>query len=76
MVLADVVSPNESLYNWTLPFDLNYYSIEDINWRILLSNSSTPYSSNIGSHTVESIIYLSDFFTIQSNMNAFIRGKI
>lgn len=70
MVLADVVSPNESSYNWTLPFDLNYYSIEDINWRILLSNSSTPYSSNIGSHTVESIIYLSDFFTIQSNMNA------
>ena len=69
MVLADVVFPAESAYNWTLPFDLNYYNIDDIQWRILLSNSSTPYSSNIGSHSVQSIIYLSDFFSIQSNMN-------
>ena len=69
MVLADVVFPSESAYNWTLPNDLNYYDIEDINWRILLSNSSTPYSSNIGSHSVQSIIYLSDFFSIQTNIN-------
>ena len=70
LVLAENVLPNESTFNWTLPYDLNHYAVNDINWRILLSNSSTPYSSNIGTHSVESIIYLSDFFTINSNMNA------
>ena len=69
MVLADVVFPSDSVYNWSLPYNLNYYDIHDIRWRILLSNSSTPYSSNIGSHSVQSIIYLSDFFKIHSNMN-------
>ena len=69
MVLEDSVFPHECAYNWSLPFDLNYYSIDDIQWRILLSNSSTPYSSNIGSHSAQSTIYLSDFFSIKSNMN-------
>ena len=69
MVLANTLTPSESSYNWHLPYELNNYSLTDINWRILLSNSSTPYSGNIGSHTVNSIIYLSDFFKIQSNMN-------
>jgi hypothetical protein len=76
MVLADNVFPSESAYNWTLPNELNYYSIDNINWRILLSNSSTPYSSNIGSHSVQSIIYLSDFFTIRSNINASSFGEV
>ena len=69
MVLSDVIFPSDSAYNWSLPYELNYYDIHDIHWRILLSNSSTPYSSNIGSHSVQSIIYLSDFFKINSNMN-------
>ena len=69
MVLANELTPVESCFNWNLPYQLNNYSLSDIDWRILLSNSSTPYSGNIGSHTVDSIIYLSDFFKIQSNMN-------
>ena len=70
MVLSSSILPEESNYTWDLPYDLNYYRVEDINWRILLSNSSTPYSGSIGSHSVDSIIYLSDFFRIHSNMNA------
>ena len=69
MVLSEDIMPTESNYEWHLPYELNYYSISDIDWRILLSNSSTPYSGNIGSHSIDSIIYLSDFFRIDSNMN-------
>ena len=44
-------------------------AVENINWRILLSNSSSPFSSNIGEHSIDNLVILSDFFNIYTNMN-------
>ena len=69
MVLADTLAPGNLNYEWHLPYELNKYNVSQIDWRILLSNSSTPYSGHIGSHTDNNLIILSDFFNIESNMN-------
>lgn len=69
LVLSDVIEEGELNYNWHLPYELNHYNVSQINWRILLSNTSTPYSGHIGSHTDNNLIILSNFFKISSNMN-------
>ena len=69
MVLSDNINLGETNYIWNIPYELNHYNVTPILWRILLSNSSTPYSGNIGSHTENNLIILSDFFKIKSNMN-------
>jgi hypothetical protein len=68
IVLNHSLEPGDTHYEWKLPYELNHYEVSPINWRMLLSNTSTPYSGNIGSPT-NNLIILSDFFTIYSNMN-------
>ena len=60
-------APNQQLFEWTVPYDLNRYTLDNLNWRFLLSNTSTPHSGTIGGST--GINTLSTFFKIYSNMN-------
>ena len=69
VILESEINSGQQNFNWHIPFELNNYNISDINWRLLLSNTSTPYSGSIGSHTENNLIILSDYFKINSNMN-------
>ena len=69
LVLSSQIQTDETNFLWSLPFNLNYYNLSNIDWRILLSNTSTPYSGNIGTHSNNNLIILSDYFRIKSNMN-------
>lgn len=69
IILESQINMGQQNFNWHIPFELNNYNISDINWRLLLSNTSTPYSGSIGSHTENNLIILSDYFKINSNMN-------
>ena len=58
---------NESAYEWYVPYELNKYNINIHNFKLLLSNTSTPFVYTLGNPNF--LYYYSDYFKIYSNLN-------
>ena len=65
-ILSSLVS-NNSIYEWYVPYELNKYDINIHNFKILLSNTSTPFVYTLGNPNF--LYYYSDYFKIYSNLN-------
>ena len=58
---------NESNYEWDIPYELNKYNIHLHNFKLLLSNTSTPFVYTLGNPNF--LYYYSDYFRIYSNLS-------
>lgn len=65
-ILSSLVG-NNSIYEWYVPYELNKYNINIHNFKILLSNTSTPFVYTLGNPNF--LYYYSDYFKIYSNLN-------
>ena len=64
LVLDDLV--NDNTYTWKVPRDLNYYELQDHNFKLVITNTE-GFTSSLTNNKNDYI--LTDYFILKTNMN-------